>query len=250
MDEYEKFAESIFDSVKLYLDARLAKFTPTLPDDRVAAILKRQRELLDEYREAISGEVERQVAAIEIVVPDPIPGRDGKDGESIDPDEVRMFLRGEVAQAILALPKPRDGIDGKSVSFEEVRAMVELAIRDGLAKLPLPKDGKDGFGFDDLAMESLDGGRVLRFKFVRGEEVKTFDAVTSFTIDRGVYRDDLAALTGDAVTWGGSWWIAQRASCGERPGTSDAWRLAVKHGRDGKDAEPTDKKNNGPVRIK
>lgn len=250
MDDFEKFADGIFDSVKTYIDARLAKFVPTLPPEQVAAIAEQQRAMLDEYRDAIAGEVQRQVEAIEIIVPEPVPGRDGKDGQSIDPEEVRMFLRSELAQALLAMPKPRDGVDGKSVSFEEVRATVELAIRDGLAKLPQPKDGKDGFGFDDLAVESLDGGRVLRVKFARGEEVKTFDLVTASIIDRGVYRDDLAALAGDAVTWGGSLWIAQRASRGERPGTSDAWRLAVKHGRDGKDAEPTDKKNNGPVRLK
>jgi integrin beta 3 len=40
---------------------------------------------------------------------------------------------------------------------------------------------------------------------------------------------------GDVVTWGGSIFIAQRKPTG-KPGDPDSgWRLAVKHGRDGKD---------------
>jgi hypothetical protein len=40
---------------------------------------------------------------------------------------------------------------------------------------------------------------------------------------------------GDGVTWGGSFWIAQKDAPEGRPGLSDDWRLAVKKGRDGRD---------------
>jgi hypothetical protein len=41
---------------------------------------------------------------------------------------------------------------------------------------------------------------------------------------------------GNAVSKGGSLWIAQRQTT-DAPGASDAWRLAVKRGRDGRDAK-------------
>jgi len=40
---------------------------------------------------------------------------------------------------------------------------------------------------------------------------------------------------GDIVTWDGSGWVCVEDTSG-RPGTVSAWRLFVKHGRDGKDA--------------
>ena len=42
-------------------------------------------------------------------------------------------------------------------------------------------------------------------------------------------------VKGDAVSFGGGWWIAQKATKGERPGEgATGWRLAAKGGRDGK----------------
>lgn len=40
---------------------------------------------------------------------------------------------------------------------------------------------------------------------------------------------------GTAATWAGSLWVAMRDTT-SKPGTDDAWQLAVKRGRDGKDA--------------
>jgi hypothetical protein len=51
----------------------------------------------------------------------------------------------------------------------------------------------------------------------------------TWSVDRAYERDE-------AATSGGSLWVALRASSGEAPGSSDAWQLAVKRGRDGKDA--------------
>ncbi len=57
-------------------------------------------------------------------------------------------------------------------------------------------------------------------------------------LDAGVYqagKKDYEA--GDGVTYGGSWWIAQMDRPSEAPGKVEGeWRLAVKRGRDGKDA--------------
>jgi hypothetical protein len=40
----------------------------------------------------------------------------------------------------------------------------------------------------------------------------------------------------DGCTYHGSLWVALRASSGEAPEGSDAWRLCCKRGRDGRDA--------------
>jgi len=53
-------------------------------------------------------------------------------------------------------------------------------------------------------------------------------------LDKGVYAQDTDYEAGDVVSWGGSMWIAQ-SNTKEKPGATAAWRLSVKHGRDGKD---------------
>lgn len=81
---------------------------------------------------------------------------------------------------------------------------------------------EDGRGFDLRYKDSdrtVDGG-VLRFPVV---------------LDRGVYKAETSYDTGDAVSWGGSLWIAQAPVSGVKPGEgATPWRLAVKAGRDGK----------------
>jgi hypothetical protein len=57
-------------------------------------------------------------------------------------------------------------------------------------------------------------------------------------IDKGVWREG-EYEKGDAVSWDGSGWISQRKTT-EKPGTSDAWRLSTKRGRDGKDGKSFD----------
>jgi hypothetical protein len=52
----------------------------------------------------------------------------------------------------------------------------------------------------------------------------------------GVWKADVRYGEGAAVTQDGSLWIARAiAPPGEKPGDSDAWQLAVKRGRDGRD---------------
>jgi hypothetical protein len=53
---------------------------------------------------------------------------------------------------------------------------------------------------------------------------------------RGVWSPIEAYKGGALITDHGSLWHARRDSENERPGQSDAWQLAVKRGRNGKDA--------------
>lgn len=97
------------------------------------------------------------------------------------------------------------------------------------------RDGADGLGFDN--MEVLhDGERGFTLRFSRGEQIVERSFSIPVVLDRGVFKSDAAYQKGDAVTWGGSMWIAQKDTSA-KPETGDDWRLAVKRGRDGKDAK-------------
>jgi hypothetical protein len=55
------------------------------------------------------------------------------------------------------------------------------------------------------------------------------------------YRDVFDGATdyaaGDVVTDDGSLWLCKAATTNDRPGTSSAWKLICKRGKDGKDAK-------------
>jgi len=121
-------------------------------------------------------------------------------------------------------------------ALEEIRA---------LARLPGPagKDGKDGVSARDITVECSEDGVFL---CIMRENIKERTRLP-IPMDRGVYRSDKSYCAGDGVTWGGSFWIAQKETS-EKPGENGSWRLAVKKGRDGKDAE-TPRGPVGPVKV-
>lgn len=166
--------------------------------------------------------------------PPGVDGRDGKDGE-----------------------KGADGADGVGVAGAIINRAggLVLTLTDGTTRdlgLVVGRDGKDGrdgvdgqkgergdpgFSLDDFDVERVDE-RTVALKFERGDQQETYELNFPCFIDRGVYKDGQKYDAGDGVTWGGSYWLAQEKTT-DRPGEgSTAWRLAVKKGRDGKDADP------------
>lgn len=151
----------------------------------------------------------------------------------------------KLADAVLGAVKSYVDAVYSKVS-ERLIALEAREVRDGRDGVPgVPgrdgnngKDGEhgsngaDGLGFDDLTMD-YDGERGLTLRFTQGESVKEFPLTLPIPLDRGQFKSDADYVRGDTTTYGGSLWIAQK-STGDRPGTSDAWRLAVKCGRDGK----------------
>jgi hypothetical protein len=127
----------------------------------------------------------------------------------------------------------------------EVQQLRQSALpgRDGLPGAPgtpgrdgaSGANGKDGLGFDDL-MVTYDGDRTVTIAFVRGDRTQSFPIVLPVVLDRGVWRDR-QYVQGDAVTYAGALWIAQRETTA-RPGEGpdNGWRLAVKAPRHGKSA--------------
>ncbi len=127
----------------------------------------------------------------------------------------------------------------KYTMWEAINAAISVSVRAleeirTLARTPGPQGpaGRDGFGFDDLDMVETEKGVFLRF--TRGDMVKEFRL--PIIIDRGVFKEGSIYLKGDGVTWGGHYWFAQCETT-EKPDTGKDWRMAVRRGRDGKDAD-------------
>lgn len=206
-----------------------------------------------------------EVAAAQSVPKDGRDGQDGANGKDCDMEAVKAMI----VEAVKAIPAPADGKDGRDgkdgapgekgadgagiadlltdrdgalvATFTDGR-MKSLGVivgkdgrdgRDGEKGAP-GQDGRDGLGFDDLAVE-YDGEKTITLKMQRGDVVKEASIVLPINIDRGIFKEGQNYTAGDSVTWGGSYWIAQRDT-GAKPDSADSgWRLAVKKGRDGKD---------------
>ena len=149
-------------------------------------------------------------------------GRDGNDGKD-----------GSDGRGVKELLIDRDGQLVASMDDGEMKTLGPVIGKDG----DPGKDGRDGFGFDDMDVAVLDDDRTIELSFRRGEEEKAFTLKWPTVIDRGVYKAGESYQAGDAVTWGGSLWVAQKET-DAKPDTADSgWRLAVKKGRDGKDGK-------------
>lgn len=190
----------------------------------------------------------------------PVP----QDSKSVTVEDVTPLIQSEVERRVSELPTPKDGRDGRdgidvkdlfraeggvlvaTMSDGRVKELGQFVGKDGDNGLP-GKDGSDGVGFDDLSV-SYDGEKTVTLRFTKGEQVKEFPLIMPVVIDRGVFSEGKTYLPGDGVTWGGSLWIAQEET-GEKPDTAKGWRLAVKKGRDGKDAKSVPAVNSGPIRV-
>jgi hypothetical protein len=178
--------------------------------------------------------------------------KNGTDGKSVTAEDVLPTIR----EWFDALPRPsngKDGTDGKSVTLDEVRDLIEPLFAKWqldwerramdvnqrcLDRFEKPKDGKDGadgLGFDEFT-PVFDGRRTFTMRWARGDHVKEISFKIPSLIECGVWLHGKQYEQGDGVTCGGNYWIAQ-VDTNARPGeNNNDWRLAVRKGRDGKDA--------------
>ncbi|MFA6204236.1 MAG: hypothetical protein WC710_13750 [Gallionella sp.] len=179
--------------------------------------------------------IEKAMAAI------PRP-ENGKDGATAD--EIKALI----SAAVASLPKPQDG---KSVTLDEVKGFLgesmgswevnferhaQRVLERAIERMPKPQDGRDGVGWDDMIVEH-DGKRQVSFIFKKGANEYRADIVIPCVIDAGFYQDGMAVEKGDGVTFGGSYWIAQKDTNTKPELGNPDYRLAVKKGRDGKNAD-------------
>lgn len=121
--------------------------------------------------------------------------------------------------------------DTWAADFEE-RAVV--AMQAAIDKLPKPKDGKPGADIEDFDIAVQ--GRRLAIGMVVGGQPITREITLDIPHDAGVYMPGKEYDKSAIVTCEGSAFISQ-CKTSARPGKSSDWRLLVKRGRDGKDAE-------------
>jgi hypothetical protein len=184
-----------------------------------------------------------------------------KDGESVTIDDLRPLVDEAVSKAVAGFPVPKDGVGlagalidrrgnlvvtltngetrdlGDVVGKDADMEALNRTIAEKIAAIPIPKDGKDGrdaFQLEDFEASVMDDGRTIRFAMTAGDVQHAYHLPFPVVIDRGVYREGQAYQQGDAVTWAGSVWIAQKDT-DAKPDAGDGWRLSVKRGRDGKD---------------
>lgn len=150
------------------------------------------------------------------------PGKDGADGTN-----------GKDGAGIIDGFVSRDGHLIATLSDGTTRDFGEIIGKDGANG----KDGRDGIDLTSFDAVVLDDDRTIELKFVSGDEERVASFKWPTVLDCGVYRAGESYERGDAVSWGGSLWIAQKET-DAKPDTADSgWRLAVKRGRDGKDAK-------------
>ena len=142
-----------------------------------------------------------------------------------------------------ALPLAKDGIGVAGAVIDRSGSLI-LTLSDGTTRdLGLVvgkdgeagKDGRDGFSLDAFDASLADDGRTVLLSFEQDDVKFIAEMAIPTIIDRGVYKAGETYAQGDAVTWAGSLWIAQEKTA-EKPDSGQGWRLAVKRGRDGKDA--------------
>lgn len=153
-------------------------------------------------------------------------GRDGRDGQKGEPgrDALQLELLGSIDET-RSYPSRTYArhAGGLWRSYEQTDGMKGWdCIVEGVAELRIEHDEHRKFA---IVTRMSSGAEVRR------------EAILPVVLDKGVYRETEAYEHGDATTFGGSLWIAQKDAPTGKPGEpgSDGWRLAVKRGRDGRD---------------
>lgn len=194
---------------------------------------------LSDLEPVVAEAVGKAVAAI------PAP----KDGESVAADDVRRMVDEEVAKALGSIPRAKDGEPGRDALQLELQPEIDMAKAyprgtyarhaGGLWRAFETTKGLHGWecvvdGIADLRIEQPSAREfTLVARTSSGAEVSRSIKVAAL-VDKGVFRAEEGYEAGDGVTWGGSFFIAQKDAPIGKPGEPgcDGWRLAVKRGRD------------------
>jgi hypothetical protein len=202
---------------------------------------------------------------------DGLSGSDGKDGTSVTAEDVLPELRSKAAEAAAeiiaeradgmvsaAVAKhlednpPPAGKDGESITPEQIDALIEKRLMTRMAewaldfekraqatmekaidRLPKPKDGEDGLSLEDFDAVLAEDGRTVVLTLSGDEKVIERRLKFDTVLYRGVWKEQKYEK-GDAVTLGGSVWIAVRDNQTKPGQFNKDWRLAVKRGQAGK----------------
>lgn len=233
---------------------------PVEPDLAAIAKLVELPEVKDgKDAEPVDLEALAKVAAALIEIPEV---KDGKDADPVDleavaalvklpePEKVDVEEIARAAAALIPVPEVKQPADGRdAIDLEILPAIDETkqyprgtyaTHRGGLWKSYERTHGMRGWecivdGVDAMNI-TQDAEREFSVKLSKssGAEVAQKFALP-IQIYKGVHRDGEAYDAHDNVTWAGSQWTSTKSHNTDKPGTSDAWILCVKAGRNGKD---------------
>lgn len=208
--------------VDLEAVAKAAAEFVQLPDIDIALLAAEAAKLVD-VPEPIPGKNAEPVdlqalarsAAELIPVPEVRQPQDGRDALHLEIlpgiDEAKTYARNTYAK--------HDG--GLWRSFEQTSGMRGWeCIVEGLKAVSVTQDGDREFS---VTLAKSSGAEVVQ-KFAM-----------PIQIYKGVHKDGEKYDQYDNVTWAGSQWTSTKAENTDKPGSSDAWTLVVKAGRNGKD---------------
>lgn len=155
------------------------------------------------------------------------PGKDGRDGAD-----------GKDGAGIIDAFISREGHLIASLSDGTTKDLGEIIGKDGRDGKK-GADGKDGFNLEDFDIERGEDNRSIILKFERGDLRHEYELDLKTPGYCGVFKEGTEYRVGDMVTWGGSVWHCDEPTT-TKPDAKDskAWTLAVRRGRDGKDAKP------------
>lgn len=183
-----------------------------------------------------------------------------KDGENVPVDQVQKMIDEAVSKAMASVQMPKDGEHGRDALDIEILPAINEGRRyargtyashnGGVWVSRRSTEGMDGWeciheGDKDDEIELADDMRTFTFRKIKSSgRVIEKSFKLPVVLYRGIFKAEEQYEIGDATTWDGSMWIAQR-STQEKPGTSDAWRLSAKRGRDGRDGLKGEKGERG-----
>jgi len=198
-----------------------------------------------------------------------------KDGESVPAEQVQRMVDEAVTKAVRAVRMPKDGDDGEPgrdaaeldilPSIDEAKSYRRgtwASHNGGLIKAVRQTDQvKDGAIVEAGWVVMVEG--IAAVVVTQGDDPRELEvaamltsgtkAVAGFRMPVMIYREvwkEGEFQKGDVVTWGGSAWHSQVDNNKDKPGTSAAWKMMVKEGRPGKDAEARAAAPREPVRLK
>lgn len=236
---------------------------PVEPDLEAIAALVKLPEVKDgepgKDAEPVDLEALAKAAAALIVLPEV---KDGKDAEPVDLEAVAALVKvpefpvidvkaiASEAAALIPVPEAKQPEHGRDALDLEILPAIDeakqyprgtyAAHNGGLWKSYERTHGMRGWEciVDGIASASVaqDDVREFSVKLVKSsgaEVVQKFQM--PIQIYKGVHRDGEKYDAHDNVTWAGSQWTSTKSENTDKPGSSDAWTLVVKAGRNGKD---------------
>lgn len=213
---------------------------PADPEIDVDAIAKAAAELIPAPKDGADADMNALKSHLEDLVKAIPAPKDGADGKDADMAELKLHLAELVKH--VNLPSVDEVAAVFERRFSDLTLSWERQARDTFEKavdrMPAPKDGRDALQLESFDLSLAEDGRTVTVKMQAGDTVLEKSLKIASVIDRGPYKSQSESEyeRGDAVTHGGSLWIAQQDAPEGAPGMGGkGWRLAVKKGRDGKD---------------